>query len=141
MVAADKGTVVIKESLAWTPELCELHYLIILKYCAFKTILLIKMVVELNENVLLGLAGLVFVPVFIFCVKMIIEVGNLNAKTDVIKSDIKDLKDKIISLEALERDNPVQTLRIETLQKEIEELKRRIRYYDSSLNKNKDIDN
>jgi hypothetical protein len=99
------------------------------------------MVVELNENVLLGLAGLVFVPVFIFCVKMIIEVGNLNAKTDTIKSDLKDLKDKMSVLEALERDNPVQTLRIETLQKEIEELKRRIRYYDSSSNKNKDIDN
>lgn len=50
------------------------------------------MAIPIDENVLLGLAGVVFLPTFLFAIKMIMEVGNLKTKHDLevgaIKQDI-----------------------------------------------------
>lgn len=49
--------------------------------------------VEIDESILLTVAGMVFVPVFIFAIKMIMEVGNLKTRTDSTETYIKEAKE------------------------------------------------
>ena len=46
------------------------------------------MAILIDENILLGVAGLVFIPVLVFFVKLIIEVGNIKSKIDGINNQI-----------------------------------------------------
>ena len=50
------------------------------------------MAISIDENILLFIAGVIFIPVFIFFIKMIMEVGNIKNKVDGIDGFIKEFK-------------------------------------------------
>ncbi len=50
------------------------------------------MAIEINENVLLTIAGVVFVPIFVFLIKMIMEVANIRSKLDTFEAHIDESK-------------------------------------------------
>ena len=54
-----------------------------------------KMAIEINENVLLTIAGVIFVPIFVFLIKMIMEVANIRTKLDTFDSHIDESKSAI----------------------------------------------
>ncbi|MGE5661483.1 MAG: hypothetical protein ACM3X1_04475 [Ignavibacteriales bacterium] len=47
---------------------------------------------EINENVLLTIAGVIFVPIFVFLIKMIMEVANIRTKLDAFQAHIDETK-------------------------------------------------
>jgi hypothetical protein len=49
------------------------------------------MAIVLDETIVLGMAALVFVPVFIFCIKMIMKVGTLEQKIDQLCHNVTSL--------------------------------------------------
>ena len=49
------------------------------------------MALILDESLVLGIAGLVFVPVFVFCIKMIMKVGTLEQKIDALCNNVSGL--------------------------------------------------
>lgn len=51
--------------------------------------------IEINENVLLTIAGVIFVPIFVFLIKMIMEVANIRTKLDSFQAHIDATKDFI----------------------------------------------
>lgn len=48
--------------------------------------------IEINENVLLTIAGVIFVPIFVFLIKMIMEVANIRTKLDAFQAHIDETK-------------------------------------------------
>lgn len=74
------------------------------------------MAIPLDENLLLGVAGLVFVPVFIFFVKLTIEVGNIKNKLDGIGEQIKETEISIEKIRELASDLRVLKLRVDNLE-------------------------
>lgn len=48
------------------------------------------MAVMIDENVLFFVVGAMFIPVFIFSIKMIIEFGNLKTKYDALKQEMEN---------------------------------------------------
>ena len=51
------------------------------------------MAIAIDENIMIGVAALVFIPVFLFCIKMIMKVGSLEQKIDQLFERISSLKD------------------------------------------------
>jgi hypothetical protein len=52
-----------------------------------------KEMVDIPDNYLIAFLAAVFVPTFVFCIKMIMEVGNIKARFDSIRIEI-DLRIK-----------------------------------------------
>jgi hypothetical protein len=80
--------------------------------------------IPLDENILLTVAGLVFVPVFVFFVKLIIEVGNIKNKLDSIGEQIKETELSIEKIREHESDIRILKLRVDNLEKEKEKGRR-----------------
>lgn len=76
------------------------------------------MAIPIDESVLLTVAGLVFIPVFGFCIKMIMETGSLKAKLesaiDLHKRDVATLQKDI------ERNREIQNNTNEKVEKAFE---------------------
>lgn len=53
------------------------------------------MAIEINENVLLTIAGVIFVPIFVFLIKMIMEVANIRTKLDIFDAHIEETRSNI----------------------------------------------
>ena len=53
------------------------------------------MAVPLDENLLLGVAGLIFVPLFIFFVKLLIEIGGIKNRLEYMYTSMEEYKNTI----------------------------------------------
>lgn len=48
------------------------------------------MPIPIDENILIAAAGLIFVPLFIFFIKLIIEIGNMKIEQKSVQAQLSD---------------------------------------------------
>lgn len=80
------------------------------------------MAISIDENILLGVAGLVFIPVLVFFVKLIIEVGTIKSKIDGLNNQISKSETGFSKIEEHSSDLRVLKLRMDNLEKDVDHL-------------------
>jgi hypothetical protein len=89
------------------------------------------MVIQIEETILIAVAGLVFIPVFLFCIKMIIELGNNKVKMEHMEDHIKKSAHYYDRIEKLDRIISVYEIKLEQHDKDISSLYDRTRRNDN----------
>jgi hypothetical protein len=77
--------------------------------------------IPIDESSILTLTGLVFIPLFIFLIKMIIEQGKNNARLDTLDEHIKETKGHHTTIELIRQ-------RLEALEGDVKYLFRIAKY-------------
>lgn len=83
------------------------------------------MAISLDENILLFIAGAVFIPVFIFFVKMIIELGSIKTKIDTMYSQIKGSEASVGKVVEQASDIRILKLRVDNVERDVDHIMRR----------------
>lgn len=83
------------------------------------------MAISLDENILLFIAGAVFIPVFIFFVKMIIELGSIKTKIDTLYSQIKGSEASVSKVVEQASDIRILKLRVDNVERDVDHIMRR----------------
>ena len=81
--------------------------------------------VEIPETILFGAAIGIFIPLFIFLIKMIMETANTKTRLDKLDKDVEEVKEKFNLLTELQSDIKVIKNTILRIEKDIVELFRR----------------
>lgn len=74
------------------------------------------MTIQIDENILLAAAGLIFVPLFIFFIKLIIQMSAIQGKIDNINDTIKEHKESINELNNVLYEIRMVKLRIDNVE-------------------------
>lgn len=77
--------------------------------------------VEIPEAYIIFFLGVIFVPLFVFLVKMIIEAGKNATRLDLYDAHIEDTKKLPTTIELIKQ-------RLEDLENDVKELFRRVGY-------------
>ena len=56
------------------------------------------MAIEIDENILMGAAAVIFVPLFVFFIKLIIQMGTIQGKIDSMNATIAEHKTAVTDL-------------------------------------------
>jgi cell division protein FtsL len=56
------------------------------------------MVISIDENILMGAAAVIFVPLFVFFIKLIIQMGTIQEKITTMNNTITEHKTAVINL-------------------------------------------
>jgi len=80
------------------------------------------MAISIDENLLLGIAALVFIPVFLFCIKMIMKVGTLESKIDNVTNHLVGTEKANRELTEAKTDIKLIELRVKGLEKDVDYL-------------------
>ena len=78
--------------------------------------------VEVPETILFGAAIGIFIPLFIFLIKMIMETANTKNKMDLLQTNIQDMKDTLKRLANIGTDIKIFRLTIKNIEKDIMDL-------------------
>lgn len=76
------------------------------------------MAITLDENVLIFVAGGVFIPLFVFLIKLIIEVGTIKGKIDTLTSSHVDTKRAIDAIVECQSDIRILKIRVDNLERD-----------------------
>lgn len=82
------------------------------------------MVVSIDENVLLGVVLALFVPLFIFFVKLIVEIGAIKNRMESIVEEMKEYHLMIHEISGLHSDINLIKLRLENIERVIQQQQR-----------------
>jgi uncharacterized protein YoxC len=96
------------------------------------------MAISLDENILLFIAGAVFIPVFIFFVKMIIELGSIKTKIDTLYSQMKGSEASVSKVVEQASDIRILKLRVDNLERDVDHLVKRTNPESSSGRERRD---
>src|SRR5688572_2694043 len=80
------------------------------------------MAIEIDESLLLGLAALIFVPVFLFCIKMIMKVGTIESKLDNVHQHISSSQKDSVELNAAKTELRLLEARVKGIEKDVDYL-------------------
>lgn len=75
--------------------------------------------VFIDENILLGSAVAIFIPLFVFLVKLIIEVGNIKGKIDAMCLNIEDHKRSVSDMNTVKTDLRLIDMRLNNIEQEL----------------------
>ena len=77
------------------------------------------MAVSIDENILLGCAVAIFIPLFVFLVKLIIEVGNVKGRIETMCTNIEDYKKTVGDMNSVKTDLRLIDMRLTSIENEI----------------------
>lgn len=77
------------------------------------------MVVSIDENILLGAAVAVFIPLFVFLIKLIIEVGNIKGKIDAMCMNIEEHKRSVSDMNSIKTELKLIDMRLDNIDQEL----------------------
>lgn len=77
------------------------------------------MVVPIDENILLGAAVAIFIPLFVFLVKLIIEVGNIKGKIETMCDNITKHEKSVSDMIAVKTDLRLIEMRLNNIENEM----------------------
>lgn len=83
------------------------------------------MAIPIDENILLFIAGALFIPLFGFLIKMIIEMSSNRAKFKTYDDHIEESKEWKKEINELLKTKSVADLRLNNIETDIKELYRR----------------
>ena len=75
--------------------------------------------VFIDENILLGSAVAIFIPLFVFLVKLIIEVGNIKGKIEAMCDNIEEHKKSVSDMNTVKTDLKLINMRLDNIENEI----------------------
>lgn len=77
------------------------------------------MAIPLDENVLIFAAAGIFIPLFIFFIKLIIEIGVVKGKIDNLSIQSVDTKKAIDAIIECQSDIRILKIRMDNLEREV----------------------
>lgn len=93
------------------------------------------MTVPIDESLLLGFMGMIFIPLFIFLIKMIITVGKIESRLDNLCQRFIEMKGERDNIVELQSDIRILKLRLDGMEEDISMLRGYSKYYSSSSKK------
>lgn len=76
------------------------------------------MPIPIDENVLIIAITAIFGPLFVFLIKMIIQINKLDSKMDNLNDDLDELKEHAININAIQSELKIINMRIDTIERE-----------------------
>lgn len=77
------------------------------------------MAVSIDENILLGSAVAIFIPLFVFLVKLIIEVGNIKGRIETMCNNIEEHKKNVSDINSMKSDIRLIDMRLDNIENEL----------------------
>lgn len=76
------------------------------------------MPVSIDENILLGAGVAVFIPIFVFFIKLIIEIGNIKGRIETMCNNIEEHKKSLTDVNSIKTDLKLIDLRLDNIEEE-----------------------
>lgn len=77
------------------------------------------MAISIDENVLIFVAAGIFIPLFVFFIKLIIEIGVIKGKIDSLNANQIDTKKSIDAIAEIQSDIRILRIRVDNLERDI----------------------
>ena len=76
------------------------------------------MAVQIDENILIFFMGAVFIPLTVFCIKLIIDIGIIKSRIESMCEKEKEHERQLDKLDGLENRVNILDVRIDRLEKQ-----------------------
>lgn len=75
--------------------------------------------IQIDETILFGAAIAIFIPLFVFFVKLIIEIGNIKGKLEAMCNNIEEHKKALDNTNQMHTDLRLINLRLDNIESEL----------------------